>query len=229
MSYNKGCNNPMYGKCHTKVSKNKMSINHSGNKHHYYGKHLSKIHRRKISINARNNYNYGMKGKCHTNETKRKLSNLKLGKKLWPNGRVFSKKHIENLSLASAESAKNNPHNIYSRCHKGYYFSKKNNIKIAYASNIEKEFIEILENNNKVMKYYRCPFIIQYRFKNRFYNYVPDFFVKYKSIIKILEIKNNIKIDKLDKYKFLYANIFCKKHKYKFEVWFKDRYWWVLK
>ena len=72
-----GEKHPMYGKHHSKETKQKMSKAH-------IGKYLSEEHKQKISASA--------KGKHHSEETKQKMSKTKTGKIVINNG--INNKHI---------------------------------------------------------------------------------------------------------------------------------------
>ena len=94
--------------------------------------------------------------------------------------RRIIKKHLEHPEL------------IYSSHKTGYYFSKKNNCKIYYASSYEKQAFEILEQLEEVKYYNRCKFSIDYVNPNDLlmHKYVPDIEVVYKSGNRqIIEIK----------------------------------------
>ncbi len=65
----------------------------------------------------------------------------------------------------------------------GYYFSKKNNCEIYYASSYELQAFEILEKLDVVKYFNRCKFSIDYLNPNdsRVHKYVPDIEVVYES------------------------------------------------
>ena len=61
---------PFMGYKYTEEHKRKMSIAHSGEKHHMFGKHHSEATKLKISLAQK----ISMLGKQHTKETKKKIS-----------------------------------------------------------------------------------------------------------------------------------------------------------
>jgi hypothetical protein len=95
-----GQNNPMHGKNHTCVSKNKIS---SKNK----GRILSPEQRNNISKKIKGK-NHPMYGKKHTDETKEKIRNKHLGKvgMRGPNHPMYGKNHNVESKIKISESLK---------------------------------------------------------------------------------------------------------------------------
>ena len=73
------------------VSKNKMSINTSGEKNGFYGKHHSIETKQKLSEKSLGKNN-AMYGKTHSNEVKEKLRQFRTGKKHYPETIALFKK-----------------------------------------------------------------------------------------------------------------------------------------
>lgn len=97
----KGEKHPLFGKKHTKETKEKMRKNHAdftGENHPKYGTKLSEATRKKISEHHADvsGCNSPMYGKNHSEETKRKISESKIGKKLPP----FTAEHRNKIGQA---------------------------------------------------------------------------------------------------------------------------------
>lgn len=95
------------GKFASLEAKEKMSLAHSGNKHHLFGKHHSEETRQKLS-NARK----GRKFQPHSQETREKISKSNMGKKMSPKAREallkshLGKSHSPEHSKKMSESMK---------------------------------------------------------------------------------------------------------------------------
>ncbi|MES2863013.1 MAG: TnsA endonuclease N-terminal domain-containing protein [Bacteroidota bacterium] len=102
----------------------------------------------------------------------------------------------------------------------GSIVSLKNNDTIDFESSLERDFISLLEFEDKVVKYCHQPIKIYYCNDKKYY--VPDFYIEYENGRKeIVEIKysNDLLInhDKF-KYKFEAAREFCKANNIKFLI-----------
>jgi hypothetical protein len=108
----KGSGNPMFGKSHSEISREKMSISHTGKIPWNLGKALTDEHRKNISKSNSGEKNF-MYGKTHTEESKNKISSKNKGhsynagilkstehKQKISNrlkGRKFSEEHLQKL------------------------------------------------------------------------------------------------------------------------------------
>jgi len=159
---------PMYGKQHSKKSREKMSKSRSGPKHFRYGKHLSKEHKNKLSkskkgtkvseitkrkiskrLSGKNNSMYGRK---HKESTKRKIGYANGG----INSAWYGKKHSEETKrkISQAQLGENN--HMYGRTGKnhpsfGKTLSESTKTKIGKANS---RFWEVCfpNGNKKVIK-----------------------------------------------------------------------------
>lgn len=87
-----GEKNPFYGKKHSANSRKNMSISRTGKRNHLYGKSLTEEHKKKISDSN--------KGKIFSNKHRMRISESKKGKNLGCNNKT-SKKYI--VSYSSGE------------------------------------------------------------------------------------------------------------------------------
>jgi hypothetical protein len=97
----------MYGKHHSKETKEKMSIakkgKMNGEKGPFYGKHHSEETKKKISQSHR--------GKCHSEETKKKMSESKKGEK----HPMYRTHHTEEAKKKISEGVKGPNHPMYGK------------------------------------------------------------------------------------------------------------------
>jgi len=138
----KGKNNPMYGRHHSKKTREIMSMQKSGKNNFNFGKHLSKEIREKISK--------GNKGKVVTYEQRKKISRALTGKHLpievrrkiskSNKGRKFSKETRKKISLA--KSGKGNQYF-------GKHLPQSNKEKMSKSM---KKIWETTEYRNKIRK-----------------------------------------------------------------------------
>jgi len=97
------------------------------------------------------------------------------------------------------------------------YYSKVSNLEFILASNLEKAFAQLLDENN--IKWTTPNFYINYFFEGKKLKYYPDFFVDGKTLI---ELKSNYTYNyqKLkNEAKFKSAVDYCQKNGYKFYYW----------
>lgn len=113
---------------HSKETKERMSLEFSGENNPFYGKRHSKETKRKISISLKRKYTNGyviseetrkkisekqagknnsMYGKKHTEETKRKISASLKGKYTGKNNSMYGKKHTEATKRKMSKTMKN--------------------------------------------------------------------------------------------------------------------------
>lgn len=176
------------------------------NGHYHRGTKLSERHKLKIKTS-----NSGLK--------RSKITCDRIGKS--KKGLSLSKVHKEKLSKKMANymilNFKRSARNFKS----GIFYSKKNEMKLYYQSSWELKFFKALEIDNKVLKYERCPFKIQYVCTNgNIKNYAPDVLVFYKDGSKVVnEIKPLNQINySINELKFKAARKYCKNNNFHFKV-----------
>jgi hypothetical protein len=103
----------------------------------------------------------------------------------------------------------------------GKYYSKRFDKHFLYRSSYERDYFNILENDNNILYYKYEKLKIPYFYKDKWKNYIPDFIIYYKNgdieihevkPLRLIEISNKIKI------KAQYAIEYCNIHNmvYKF-------------
>lgn len=104
----------------------------------------------------------------------------------------------------------------------GSISSIKNNDFVQFESSLERDYIYLIEFDNRVFRYYEQPFKLFYYQNNTYKYYVPDFFVEYWDGLRILiEIKyydDLIKNRKEYQKKFNVAEEFCNNNNIIFKV-----------
>lgn len=96
----------------------------------------------------------------------------------------------------------------------GNITSIKKNDLVSFESSLERDYIYLLEFDNKILQYCEQPLRIYYKTKNKKSHYVPDFYVKYSDgrpseLIEIKYSEDLLKNKKKLQDKFLAAKSFC--------------------
>lgn len=101
----------------------------------------------------------------------------------------------------------------------GKVFSNKMRKEMSYRSSWEREFIDYLDNNNKISSFYVESITIKYHY-DQIRHYIPDFLVEYVDGKKeIIEIKPSCFLEhKINKLKFAAARKYCEENNMKFRV-----------
>ncbi len=102
----------------------------------------------------------------------------------------------------------------------GTFSSVKNSIDIFYASSYELRVFKQFENDEQVISYNRCPYILKYTYKDKVKRYFPDLLVVYKNGQKeIIEVKPHYLLeDEINLLKFAAAEQFVKENNMKFTI-----------
>jgi len=246
-----GCSNT-YFKSHDDIIKvcencgNKFIVEYKNrNKHKYF---CSK----KCANTGENNSMYGLTGslspafgqipwiKGKTIETDEKVAEL--GRKVsvtlkeqftsgernhfGENNPMFGKHHSvesrEQISRVRSERIVNGDYASW--FDKGNIFSIKMKSDISYRSSWEKIAIEYLDKNEDIVGFLHEPFSLKYLFEGLEKNYIPDFFIEYKSgIKKVIEIKPKCFVEyEINQFKFQAAKDYCQEKGYVFEIWTEE-------
>lgn len=191
-----GNKNPFYGKKHTKQTKQKMSENHAdfGGNNNPFKKWIENKDNRKRWLQSINKYHKSIR-----------------------NNPELNKKRRERLSKTAANAHINGKLYGYGRGHKnGYFYSKKQNLKIYYRSSYELKFLEWCEKNDEIKQFVPCDFFIKYEFNGMTKRYIPDFII---NKLIVVEIKPKTLINtKQNKAKFLFGNRYCEQNKMKYSI-----------
>jgi endogenous inhibitor of DNA gyrase (YacG/DUF329 family) len=160
-------------------------------------------------------------GKNLTEEHKQKLSDIKIKEGKWKgeNNPAYggqSKEIREKMSKTRAERIQSGE--IHGRLMGTIVTTKGGTIK--YRSNWEKNHIENLEKDEKVISYIFEPFVLEYTY-DQTRNYIPDILIFYKDgTKKLVEIKPSYFLDaEINKCKFSAAQKYCDEKGMTFEVW----------
>lgn len=107
----------------------------------------------------------------------------------------------------------------------GSYYSTKTRRNVKYRSSWEKTLMENLDKNNSILSYLHEPMAIQFKFKNKDKNYIPDFLIYSTKNIKLIELKPKkfLKTEE-NQAKFKAAREFCKERGIIFEIWTEKDY-----
>lgn len=104
----------------------------------------------------------------------------------------------------------------------GAIHSIKQNTLVQFESSLERDFISILEFDNKVSKYYEQPITIKYFDNNIKRTYTPDFWVEYsdgiREVIEIKYLKDINSANEKTKIKHQEAYNFCYKNNLTFKI-----------
>lgn len=107
---------------------------------------------------------------------------------------------------------------------KGTYISTKTGNKEHYASGYELEWMRKLDDDNNVKYWTKQHGIrIEYKYKNKFHKYLPDFYIQYfDDKIEILELKGWVRNkEKLNK-KIESANQYCENNSYIYNIIYQN-------
>jgi len=216
----------------------------------FKGTVLSKAHREKISKVTRgeNNPFYGKK---HTSETRLKMSenhadftgdknpfknaikrnpqilvrHMKIWRKQWNKLKadpVRFKKLCDQRSRTSSANILKGKLNSYGRGHKqGYFYSKKQDLKIYFRSSWEEDFLSYCEKSESIKTFISCPIRIPYKFNQNIKNYVPDFMLNNHLIVEIKPSK--MSVFHQNKMKLSALKNFCKNNKNYTYKWITEK------
>lgn len=218
-----GENNHMYGKHHTKETKQKISSKLKGyvyteERNKKISEALTGRKRPDISAKLKNRPSWN-KGILMSLETRKKMSLSRSGIK-------HSIKTKQKMSNSMFDRINNN-NGINPGLHRkaGWFNSLKNKKEIPYDSSYELLAYQILEQLKKVKCYSRCKFSIDYKFKDSIHKYIPDIIVTYDdSSQEIIEIKpEKLLYDECNQAKFNAAKNYCNKENLKFSIWTENQ------
>jgi hypothetical protein len=106
---------------------------------------------------------------------------------------------------------------------KGYFFSKKNNMRFIFRSSWEESLMKKFEEDKNVLSYKSEPFSLEYEVGNKRYKYWPDIIVNYIDKIELIEVKpKQFLKNNINKLKFAAAEQYCKDHNMIFRIITED-------
>ena len=180
-------------------TKHKMSVANTGKKHTEESKRkMSRAQKGKIiSKETRQKVSKTLMGRKLPEETLQKMREYYKGRQVGPG--MLGKHHSEETkqkigranSVVTGRKIASEEYHPWVNSKPGYFFSKKNNDNIYYASSYELTAFKLLEQLSRVRSYRRCPYSVQYRKGNGSeHRYVPDILVEYTDGLKeIIEVK----------------------------------------
>jgi len=199
----KGVNNPFYGKKHTLLTQQKMSKNHAdfnGDKNPY--KIAAKRDPQLLVRQARS------WRKQYWNKLKRDP--------------VRFKRFCEERSKIVSNSIAKGKCCSYGRGHKhGYFYSRKQDLKMYFRSSWEESFLLYCEKSEPIKTFVNCPIVIPYKFNGNIKNYLPDFLLNNHLIVEIKPSKISAMLQSKMKRKALKG--FCKNNKNYAYVWVTEK------
>ena len=183
--------------------------------------------RNKISQTKKQQYSSGQVvhpflGRSHSEETKNKLSEIKRIEGKWkgennPAHGGQSKEVKEKMSKTRAERIQSGEIKL-SRGESVFF--KKANKEVFARSSWEKEYLQKIDEDEKIISAIFEPFVLAYQY-DRQRHYIPDIFIIYTDgTKKLVEIKPSCFLDaQINKCKFAAAEKYCQEKGIIFEVW----------
>ncbi len=146
------------------------------------GRKTSKETRSKISEKVK-----AAAAKIYTEERNKKISETAKGRKT---PEATKRKQSIARSNFLQKNGTSSSGGMFKHVKKGKFYSKKSREELYYESSYELRAFELLEADNAVVSYARCPYRIDYEIEGKIRRYIPDILVTYKSGAQVvIEVK----------------------------------------